>query len=404
MQKPKYLAIFIAILTFFGGLWVGKTQFVQITNGEQVIVDKEKGKPQEVDFSLFWETWAELEDKFADKSKIDKQEMVYGAIDGMVKSLGDPYTAFMDPKETERFNTDISGSFEGIGAEIGIRNNMATIIAPLPGTPAEKAGLRSGDKVLKVGDAITADLTLDEVVDLIRGPKGTAVKLTIMRGDSSAPEAIEITRGKIDVPSLRSEMGDDKIGIIHFYQFSEDANKEFKKAANEIISGGAKGLIIDLRNNPGGYLNSSVDIASLFVEKGKIVVSEEYADGSKTDHKAEGGDILNRFPTVVLINEGSASASEIVAGALKDNNGIKLVGKKTFGKGSVQQLEPLKGGSSLKVTVAKWLTPSGICINSEGIKPDIEVEFTEEDYDSGRDPQMDKAKEILASPLLEGGD
>lgn len=383
---------------------MGKTQFVQITNGEQVIVDKEKGKPQEVDFSLFWETWAELEDKFADKSKIDKQEMVYGAIDGMVKSLGDPYTAFMDPKETERFNTDISGSFEGIGAEIGIRNNMATIIAPLPGTPAEKAGLRSGDKVLKVGDAITADLTLDEVVDLIRGPKGTAVKLTIMRGDSSAPEAIEITRGKIDVPSLRSEMGDDKIGIIHFYQFSEDANKEFKKAANEIISGGAKGLIIDLRNNPGGYLNSSVDIASLFVEKGKIVVSEEYADGSKTDHKAEGGDILNRFPTVVLINEGSASASEIVAGALKDNNGIKLVGKKTFGKGSVQQLEPLKGGSSLKVTVAKWLTPSGICINSEGIKPDIEVEFTEEDYDSGRDPQMDKAKEILASPLLEGGD
>jgi len=394
--KP-YIVLMIAILTFFGGLYIGEAKLAPaIYNGKQVIIDKEKGKPQEVDFSLFWDAWTEVEDSFADKSKIDKQAMVYGAIDGMVKSLKDPYTVFMDPKETERFTTDISGSFEGIGAEIGIRNNIATIIAPLSGTPAEKAGIRSGDKILKVDDTLTSDLMLDEIVDLIRGPKGTTVKLTIIRGESNDQKIIEITRGKIDVPSLRYEIGDDKIGVIHFYQFSIDAGKEFKKAANDMIKNKVKGIVIDLRNNPGGYLETSVEVASFFVEKGKVVVSEEYADGSKTDHKAMGGNILKNLPTAVLINEGSASASEIVAGALRDNNGIKLVGKKTFGKGSVQQLEPLRGGSSLKITIAKWLTPSGMCINHEGIEPDVEVEFSEDDFKKGKDLQIEKAKEIIA--------
>lgn len=393
----SYITILIAFATFGFGIWVGKTQLVPITNGEQVLIDKEKGKPEEIDFSLFWNAWTALEDKFANKENLNKRDMLYGAISGMVKSLGDPYTIFMNPEETETFTTDISGSFEGIGAEIGSKDGIPVIIAPLPGTPAEKAGIRSGDRILKVDDATTLDLTLDEVISLIRGQKGTKVNFTIFRKNSNEPENIEIIREKIDVPSLRWEILDDKIAIIHFYQFAEDGAKEFKKAANEILESGAKGMILDLRNNPGGYLDVSVDIASLFSDKGQIIVTEEAADGSRKDHKALGGNILKDFPAVILINSGSASASEIVAGALKDNNGIKLIGEKTFGKGSVQQLEYLQGGSSLKITVAKWLIPSGICINEQGIEPDIAVEMTNEDYEAGKDPQLEKAIEILAT-------
>jgi len=357
-------------------------------------VDKEKGKPEEVDFGLFWDTWEELEKNFANKEKIDKQEMVYGAIAGMVESLGDPYTIFMDPEETEMFTTDISGSFEGVGMEVGVRDGIPTVIAPLSGTPAEKAGIKPGDKILKVDDNATMDLTLDEVVNLIRGPKGTEVSLTIIRDALAEPLVIKIKRDNIKIPNLEWKI-EDEIAIISFYQFSSNAGRDFKKAINECMRKNIKGLIIDLRNNPGGYLEVSVEIAEQFVDKGKIIVTEEYADGTKQHQYARGKSILKDFPAVILINEGSASASEIVAGALRDHNGIKLVGKKTYGKGSVQELKKMKSGSSLKITVAKWLTPFGECINENGIEPDIEVEMTYEDFEQGKDPQMDKAKEVL---------
>lgn len=390
------LILFAVAAIFATGLYIGKVKLAPVYNGEQVVINKEKGKPQNVDFGLFWDTWQKLEDNFANKDKLDKEQMLYGAISGMVNSLGDPYTVFMDPKETERFSSDIEGSFEGIGAELGMKNSIVTVIAPLPNTPAEKAGIKAGDKIIKVDDIITMDLSLDEVVDKIRGQKGTEVALTIVRGEKNDQQVIKITRGTIEVPSLKWEMKDNKIAVISFYQFSENAAAEFKKSANEALKGGAQKLVIDLRNNPGGYLDAAIKVSSYFVDKGKIVVSEEAGDRSKEDHKAEGGNFLKDIPTVILVNEGSASASEIVAGALKDQNQIKLIGKKTFGKGSVQTVEDLKGGSSIKITIAKWLTPSGVCINQEGIKPDIEVELTDEDYKTEKDPQMEKAmKELL---------
>lgn len=389
----NFIIILIAVSVFFIGIYFGRNNFAPAYNGAQVVINPEKGRPREVDFSLFWDAWRELEDNFVDKSKLDMQKMLYGAISGMAGSLEDPYTVFMDPEETDRFSKDISGSFEGIGAELGMKNNAPAVIAPLPGTPADKAGIRPGDKIIKVNDVETAGLSLDRTVEMIRGPKGTEVVLTIIREGAPAPLAIKIIRGKIEVPSLKSEINDN-VAIIHLYQFTKNADKEFKKAANEAIKNGAEKLILDLRNNPGGYLDTAIQIASQFIEEGKIVAIEE-GKGGKKEHKSSGGSFLKNIPAAVIINEGSASASEIVAGALRDQNGIKLIGKKTFGKGSVQELRDLKKGSSLKVTVAKWLTPSGVCINHEGINPDIEVNYTEDDFKSGRDPQMEKTMEIL---------
>jgi len=385
----------IALITFATGFWLGRSGIIDAFSNVSSVINQETNKPDGVDFSLFWDTWKAVEKKFAGKESLNAQDMVYGATAGMVEALDDPYTTFMNPQETEKFTTDISGSFEGIGAEIGIRENFPVIIAPLAETPAEKAGVMSGDRILKVDDTVVIDLPIDKIVDMIRGPKETEVTLTVIHKGADNSEEISITRGTIDVPSLRWEMLEDNIALIHFYQFSADADREFKKAINEAIQQEMSGLILDLRNNPGGYLEVATEISSQFVDKGKVVLIEEYANGERKEHKSSGGNILKDYPSVILVNEGSASASEIVAGALRDHNGILLVGQKTYGKGSVQELENLKGGSSLKVTVAKWLTPSGMCINKEGLKPDIEVELTLEQYNAGEDPQLSVAEETV---------
>lgn len=412
MAMKKYILILTWIIllavVFGSGFFIGKISQPSIEQVEG-LVSKELGQPADVDFSLFWDAWRVIEKKYVERLDLNRQEMVYGAISGLLKSLNDSHSVFMKPQESKKFLDDMSGSFEGIGAEIGIRKGILTIISPLENSPAQKAGLRAGDKIFKVDDTLTSDLTLDEAVDLIRGPKGEEVVLLVAREDLDETKEIRIIRDTIQIPIIKSEQitleieSEDEEGIIHrkdiayiqLYHFTENSASQFRKTVKEILKSDTKGLILDVRNNPGGYLEVAVDIASWFLPKGELVVAEDFGNGEKNEHRSRGYDGLENMPTVVLINEGSASASEILAGALRDIKGIQVVGQKSFGKGSVQQLEKLKGGSSIKITVAKWLTPSGISINDEGITPDIEVEMTIEDIDEGRDPQLSRALEIL---------
>jgi len=352
--------------------------------------------PEKVDFSLFWEAWKVLEENFVDKDKLDVQNMIYGAISGIAKSLEDPYTVFLNPEETERFKEDISGQFEGVGMEIGIRKGQLQVIAPLEDTPAQKTGLRAGDKILKINDTMTTDLTIDEAVSLIRGPKGTEVNLTIFREEWGTTKEIKIVRNVIIVPSLKWELKEGNIAYIKLYQFSEKAAFDFRVIATEILNSSARKIILDLRDNPGGYLEIAQEISGWFLERGEIVVIEDFGEGrKKEEYKAEGQAKFLEYPIVILINQGSASASEILAGALRDNRGILLIGEKSFGKGSVQELKRLSKGSSLKITIAKWLTPKGELITDKGLEPDIKVEMTEEDYEKEKDPQLDKALEVI---------
>jgi len=380
-------------MAFGAGFYFAKSQ-VPVAPPEGII-NTDLGQPQGFDFSLFWEAWAVLEEKFVDHAKIDYQKMIYGAIEGMVSALKDPYTVFMPPDDAKIFKEDVSGAFQGVGMEIGIRDGALTIIAPLEGTPAQRAGLRAGDKIIKINDVSSANMTSDEAVKLIRGPQGTEIVLTIFREGWSQPKEFKIIREVIEVPSLKWEQKEGDIVYLKLYQFSETARSAFNKAAVEILNSPNKKMILDLRNNPGGYLEIAQDIAGWFLEKGQIVTVEDFGGKEENkDYKANGPSKLLSYPLVVLINQGSASASEILAGALRDNRGVQLIGEQSFGKGSVQTLEELSKGS-LKITVAKWLTPAGQTIEGEGLVPDTKIELTEEDYNQGRDPQLDKAIEII---------
>ena len=380
------LAIVVVLASFSFGFWVGKIQTVCRVCA-----------PEDIDFSLFWEAYHKLQEKFVSPDKIDTQKIIYGAISGMVKALNDPYTVFFPPDESKRFIEDVKGSFEGVGMEVGIRKNQLEVISPLEETPAQRAGLRAGDKILEINGTSTADITVDEAVNLIRGPKGTEVTLTILREGWIEPKEFKIKREVISVPSLKWELKEDgDVAYIKLYEFSEKANSDFQAAAIGILNSPAKKIILDLRNNPGGYLEVAQNIAGWFLEKGQIVTIEEFGQGKEPiEYKTEGSAALSKYSIVILINQGSASASEILAGALRDNRGILLIGEKSFGKGSVQELENLRGGSSLKITVAKWLTPKGNTISDVGLQPDIQVQMTDEDYSAGKDPQLDKAIEIV---------
>ena len=355
--------------------------------------------PAGVDFSLLWEVWGGLEEKYP--KPLDYQKMIYGAASGLVDSLGDPYTVFFTPEESKIFEEDISGRFEGVGMEIGLRKDELTVIAPLEGTPAQKAGFRPGDKILKVNDASTKDMTVDKAVGLIRGPKGTEVALTILREGWDEPKEFKIARAIIDVPSVKWEIRDSPatggpIAYIKLYQFSEDVDSDFTKAAFEILNSPAKKIILDLRNNPGGLLDKARDVAGWFLRKGDLVVIEDLGkEGEKIRYEARGNSMFLNYPVVILINQGTASGAEILAAALKDNREIILVGETTFGKGLVQEPVPLRGGSTLKVTVAQWLTPKGKLIDGIGLEPDVKIKMSDEDYEAGRDPQLDEAIGIL---------
>ena len=405
-KKYIYLAIVaVAIVVAFGaGFLYGSIE--KLPHPVQGIINQEFGKPKEFDFSLFWDAWNELYNKYVDKNKLQEDKLLYGAISGMVKGTGDPYTVFFPPQESQKFKQDVSGSFGGIGAEIGQRNGFLVIIAPLEDTPAKKAGLMAGDKILKINGEITDDLTVDEAVSKIRGEVGTKVTLTILRGnDGTKAKDITIERAIINVPITKLEaLKDNQIAHLSFYSFTSTAPFEFQEAASKILSTSSyKGVILDLRNNPGGYLEVAVDIASWFLNTGDLVAIEDFGSGTNkdktTEFRASGLGALKNYPTVVLVNQGTASAAEILAGALRDDRGIKLIGDKTFGKGSVQELVNLKDNSSIKITVAKWLTPKKISISEAGLEPDYKVAITEDDVSKGKDPQLDKAVEILEKML-----
>ena len=399
----RYFVFFLAIFLLIGSFWIGYTSGIQkqlsenqlYPLGKTSVENKDPARGTEVDFSIFWKVWDLLKEKHVDQKSLDAQKMVYGAIKGMLEATDDPYTSFFDPKEAESFAQDIEGSFEGIGAELGIKDDILTVIAPLDGSPSQRAGLLAGDKILKINGNITSDLTIDKAVELIRGKKGTEVILVILRKGEEETKEIKIIRDTIEIKSVEVEFKENNIAHLKIIQFGEKTTKEFDAAMKEIISRNSPAIILDVRNNPGGFLDKSIEIASRFIPRGKTVVIEEDAAGKRDNLYSIGGDRLGGMKTVILINEGSASASEILAGAMRDNLGTKLIGKKSFGKGSVQELIPLPGGSSVKITVAKWLTPNGDYIMNKGISPDVEVELTAEDFKNEKDPQLDKALEIV---------
>jgi len=376
------ISIIVLLVVFCIGVGFGKDQVICQTC-----------PPEDLNFSLFWDVWKVIDEQFALKEKVDEQKLIYGAISGMVESLDDPYTVFMQPEETKMFKEDTEGSFEGVGMEIGLRDDQLQVIAPLKGTPAEKAGLKAGDNILKIGDKTTYDMSADEAISLIRGPKGTSVVLTIIRDGWEEPKEIKLVRSIITVPSMTWELKDGNIAYIRIYQFSKVGGQDFRKAALEILNSEADKIILDLRNNPGGFLEIAQEIAGWFLEAGQIVAIEDFGEGQEPERfLSEGNSRLLSYPIVVLIDKGTASGSEILAGALRDNRGVKLIGENSFGKGLVQQLINLNDGSSVKVTVAKWLTPKGESIQEKGLVPDIEIAF---DENSETDNQLEKAIEVL---------
>lgn len=371
----------------------------------RVVPANKQGK---VDFDLFWKVWDKLEAKYLDKESLDYQKMVYGAISGLVSSLGDPYTFFLPPSENKESKDDLRGDFEGVGIQIGYnKEKRIVVVAPLAGTPAEKAGVKSGDIILRIVDEKnkvdkeTSEMTLSEAVQLIRGPKGTKVKLSLLREGKEEPFEVELVRDTIVVKSVEvkfEEKNGRKVALLTLSRFGERTYDEWQEAVDlikkeEKNSGkNFKGIVLDLRNNPGGFLQGAVFIASEFLARGVVVQQDQGQLGKETYSVDRKGNLLTE-PLVVLVNSGSASASEIVAGALQEAKRAKLVGEKTFGKGTVQEAEDLEGGAGLHVTIARWLLPSGKSIDKEGVKPDVEVKNDEKD--ESKDLQLEKAIEML---------
>lgn len=393
----KYFLLYLVVIGLGGSFVVGYTAGKDANNNSvnaPITVPKTtlpQGVSKDVDFNLFWDVWQRVKKDYVDKSISDK-DLFYGALSGIVASVDDPYTVFLDPETTKKFEESLSGSFDGIGAEIGKKNEQIVIMAPLPDTPAERAGLKTKDMILAIDKKTTAGITLDEAVIRIRGKKGTSVTLTIYREGEKKERDVSIMRDTIQIKSVVWNMKKD-IAYVKVSHFNEDTESTFGVAIREAMAKKPKGFILDLRNNPGGFLDTAVEMASYWVN-GKTIVVEKYNEKKQDSYTGHAPAFLKDMPTIVLVNEGSASASEIVAGALQDYGKATIIGKKTFGKGSVQDLQRLRDGSAIKITVAKWYTPNGKNINEEGIKPDREVSQSEDD-DNKDDLQLNAALELL---------
>lgn len=351
---------------------------------------------KEANLSQFWQVWDLLYKKY--DGDINRDDLIVGATSGMVAALNDPYTEYLTADQAKELSDDLNGKLSGIGIEVGIKNNRLTVIAPIDGTPAATAGIRAGDIIASIDGTDSSNMTIDEAVKRIRGDAGTKVKLTVITPGKNARE-IEITRQNINVASTKSEVKDGNIGYLRIRRFGDDTSNRVAQAVKDFKNSKTKGIIIDLRDNPGGYLDSSVDVSSEFLEAGKTVVEERSKFKDDKILKAMANGNLTTIPIVVLINNGSASASEIVAGALRDNQRATLVGEKSYGKGSVQEVIKLGNDAELKVTIAHWYTPKGVNISKEGIKPDIEIKNATDDYNIGKDPQLDKALEVIKSKI-----
>lgn len=402
VTKQAAVAALIAVVSFFGGFAVaGNSSAASVVAHLPLIGDGLDSTPPETDLTDLWKAWNALSTHFIDthasSTMPSDEERVWGAIAGLAASYKDPYTVFFPPEESKQFQENISGNFGGIGIEIDVKNSMLTVIAPLKDTPAERAGILAGDGIIAINGESTEGQTVDQSVKRIRGEKGTPVELTMLR-DAKTFE-VTVVRDTIRVPESKEEYHEESgVYSIALFQFTATAPEIFNEAFARFKASGSKKLIIDVRGNPGGYLEAAVDIASHFLPKGASVVTEDFGDDSKnTKHVSYGyNDLPSGTTVVLLIDGGSASASEILAGALKDSAGATLVGKRSFGKGSVQELIMI-GEGSLKVTVARWLTPSGTSISDGGLKPDIEVDRTVDDFKAGTDPQMERAIEFLTT-------
>ena len=407
-KKGNALGITLALLLAFGAFFSGFQVNGILTEDKQsasifsiFAAEKEIPTPtQNIDLEKFWEVWNLLDEKFTSASstlKISDEDKINGAIKGMVRSFGDPYTVYMPPTESEAFNEDISGNFSGIGMEVGIRDNTITIISPLPDTPAEKAGLISGDLLIKIDDISTEGMSIDDAVRKIRGEKGTSVNLTVFRKGDIEFRKFTIVRDTIVIPTVKTEVKGD-VFVLKIFSFNAVAEMKTQEALREFVNSKAETLVLDLRGNPGGYLQSAVAISSFFLPTGKVVVREHFSENEEEKLYRSSGKTFREFgkkKMVVLIDNGSASASEILAGALKEYEAATIIGTNSFGKGSVQELVDLPSGGALKVTVARWLTPNGLSISDGGLKPDIFINRTPQQRLENVDPQLDAAVNFL---------
>lgn len=381
-----------ALLCIAIGILIGMSVSNPVPGITSPMFEKDASGKESFIFSPFSEAHKVLQEQFI--GTLDDAKLSYGAVAGMVRAAGDPYTAFSDPEETKQFKETLKGSFSGIGAEMGIEGGLIVVIAPLDGSPAQKAGIKAGDIIIAIdGKNLSEDVSLDTAVRMIRGPKGTQVKITVLHPTAKEKTDIVITRDDIEVQSVKSEI---KNGIAHISisSFNSDTASKFIKTARDVKRAGVKGIVLDVRHNPGGYLDAAVDIASEFLAPNSTVVIEK--GKTETTHSAKWTGTLRDIPTVVLMDESSASAAEILAGALQDDLGTPLIGTKTFGKGSVQDVVDLSDGSSLRVTIAKWFTPKGISIADEGIKPTVEVQDND---NTPEDEQLQRAIDELQKSI-----
>ena len=354
-------------------------------------------------FRVFWEAWKVVENEFYDRPQVDHQKLIYGAIKGMVDAVGDPYTVYQTPSQREISDTDLRGSFDGIGIQVDMKDGRLTVVAPIEGSPAEAAGFLPGDIVLEVDGKSLSGKTLNDTVGLIRCQRGTPVTLTILRPGTADPFPITVTRAEIKLKSVRSRMLDDQVGYLRISSFSASTGAEMAGVVKTLMDQQARGIIVDLRNNPGGYLSASVEASAQFVEPGSVVLYQQSGNGDRKTYRSEGGGVATQVPVAVLINKGSASASEIMAGALRDNGRAILVGEKSFGKGTVQNVHELSDKSGLRVTTAQWLTPSEKPIQGVGLLPDQVVELPPTATISAEATRADDAQLDAAVRYILGG-
>jgi carboxyl-terminal processing protease len=392
-------------MTFVGGYLFGRAEpaggplsFLDVLQPAtaRAAQDGVPDSDEQLRFRVFWETWQIIERDFYDKTQVDQQKLLYGAIKGMVDAVGDPYTVYQTPSQRELNDTDLRGSFDGIGIQTDMKENRLTVVAPIEGSPAEAAGFRPGDVVLAVDGTSLSGKTLNDTVGLIRGQRGTPVTLTVLRQGSSDPLEIAVVRAEIKLKSVRLRMMDDQVGYVRISSFSASTGTEMANAVKNLVDQQARGIVVDLRDNPGGYVSTEVEASAQFVDPGTVVLYQQSGNGDRKTYRTEGGGVANDVPVVVLVNKGSASASEIMAGALRDNGRAILVGEQTFGKGTVQNVHELSDKSGVRVTTAQWLTPAEQRIQGVGLRPDQVVEMPatatiSAEASRADDPQLDAA-------------
>ncbi len=403
--RKLLVSVLVISIAFSAGYVFGYEGFVTKANGFPKVTISREIPPEQKDlnFTLFWKVWDTLSAKYVDQDKLVQSQMVYGGIQGMVAALGDPYTMFLPPSENKVVEDDLHGNFSGVGIELGFKGDQLAVTAPLAGSPAEQAGVKAGDLIVGIKDQAkkiersTSGMALPDAVNIIRGPVNTKVTLVLLREGNQKPFEVEVARKTIQVASVKLQyLGENKdIADIKIQKFGAETLDEWNKSVLEILQKpNVKNVIVDVRNNPGGYMDAAINIAGEFLNKGTTVVIEDHGNGNRIEHKSLNLGKLRDKHVVMLVNGGSASASEILSGALRDDLGVKLIGEKTFGKGTIQEPLGFEDGSGLHVTVAKWLTPNGTWVHGEGLKPDTEVK---DNPDTPQDEQLEEAIKIVSS-------